>query len=199
MSALGGASLDEESRSKMLNPIILAAEKAGDMVTFQSLSKMLPESYRNPSAKLPGYVPFPGQLMSQGGLLRASATCQFDNPCRHWGVLEPGVGGEFHTPNQQNPWVVVQLPKQTKVSGVVVINRATHQDRVAGMKLQVSETGRDDDWHDAANFTPGRARIYRASTEDSLPVAKYIRIYRTGDSKAPFHLNGIYVYGFPSA
>lgn len=199
VSAMGGSSLDEESRCKMLNPIILAAEKAGDMVTFQSLSKMVPESFRKPAAKLPSHVPFSGQLMSKGGLLRASATCNYDNPCRHWGVLETGVGGEFHTPNQKNPWVVVQLPKQTKVSGVVVINRPTHQNRVAGMKLQVSETGRDDDWHDVAKFTPGRARIYRASTEDTRPVAKYIRIYRTGDSTAPFHLNAIYVYGYPSA
>lgn len=199
MRGMGGTTLDDESRRKMLNPIILAVEHARDMTTFQSLSKILPAENRNPATKLPEHESFPGQLMSKGGLLWASSTCNYDHPCKHWGILEPGVGGEFHTSGEKNPWVVVQLPKQTKVSGVVAINRPTHQSRVAGMKLQVSETGQDNDWHDVASFSQTHGRIYRAASGDTLPVAKYIRIFRTGDSTEPFHLSGIYVYGFPSA
>lgn len=199
MKGMGGTSMDAESKAKMLEPIILAAEKSRDLTTFQALSKMLPDVYLHPQNKIPTPEPFPGQLMSKGGLLWASSTCSYDNPCRHWGVLEPGVGGEFHTDNQKNPWVVVQLPKQTKVSGVVAVGRGNNVQRMDGMILQVSETGRDDDWHDVAPFTKPKARIYRAASGDNLPVAKYIRIYRTGDRAEPFHLEGIYVYGFPSA
>lgn len=199
IKGMGGSSLDDESRRKMLNPIILAAEKARDMTTFQELSKMLPAENRNPAAGLPEHEVFPGQLMSRGGLLWASSTSPWDHPCKHWGILEPGVGGEFHSAWEKNPWVVVQLPRQTKVTGVVAINRPGNMNRVEGMVLQVSETGKDDDWHDVATFTQNGHRVFRAPTGDKLPVAKYIRIYRTGDCGEPFHLSGIYVYGFPSA
>lgn len=196
---MGGAAMDDDSKALMLGSMILGAERAKDMTSFQAISKTLPDIYLHPKKKLPLPEAFAGQLMSRGGLLWASSTSQWDDPCKHWGILEPDVGGEFHTNAQKNPWVVVQLPRQTKVTGVTAVGRASNAHRMDGMVLQVSETGRDDDWHNVAVFTKPKARNYRANTGDNLPVAKYIRIYRTSNSSEPFHLEGIYVYGFPSA
>lgn len=198
IKSLGAGSNEMEGREKMLAPLFLAAEKAQDMTTFQSLSKMLPSRRTAVNESFPSHKPFPGLLTSQGGILWGSSTSQWDDPSEHWGVLEPGVGGRIHPDNDNPGWVVVQLTRQTKVSGVVVIEPGLFPNRVAGLRLQVSETGRDDDWHDVCDFKQVGSREHRADTQGANPVAKYVRIFRPGGPLV-FSLNGIYVYGQPSA
>ncbi len=193
-----GANLTDEERDKMLAPAILAAEKMQDITTFQSLAKLVSAKYRTPANKLPGHTPFPGKLVSQGGIIQTSSTSNFENPCAHWGILEP-VGGHFHTAKDKDAWVTVQLPKQAYVTGVVVINPGgPNMRRLNNMKIQVSETGKDGDWQDVADLGACKQRVQSADLNATKPRAKYVRILRVGGPEF-FHLNAIYVYGEQAA
>ena len=197
ISAIGGSSASPEERVKLLTPIILAAEKAGDITTFQSLAKMLPEEFTNPKEKIPAHKPFPGKLMSKGGLIWTSSTSQWDKVCAHWGLLEPNVGGQFHTAKDNPAWVVVQLPRQAKITGVAAIAAPGQQNRFNDLKVQVSETGRDDDWKDVGVLSKVGGQELRAEVT-GMPTAKYVRILRPGGPDF-FYLFGIYVYGEQAA
>ena len=70
-------------------------------------------------------------------------------------------------------------------------------DRLKGMKVQVSETGKDGDWKDVGVFTKTGGREFRAEVS-GLPTAKYVRILRPGGPEF-FHLSGIFVYGEQAA
>lgn len=190
-----GDNMKDEDKEKLLAPALLAAEKSGDIVTFQALAKMLPDKYRNPANILPKHEPFPGKLASQGGIVLASSTSQWDKPCNHWGLLEP-CGGTFHTAKDTDAWITVQLPRQVNVTGVVLITNPGNLHRLHNMKIQVSEDGQN--WTDVHQFGPCNQRVMRADLGQKLPLAKYVRILRPGGPEF-FHLNGIYVYGNQAA
>lgn len=191
-----GKGLAAEDRDKILAPAITAAEKMEDITTFQSLGKLLSPKFTAPEAKMPAHKPYPGKLMSQGGLIRTSSSAH-ESPCGHWGILEP-VGGHFHTGREENPWVSVLLPKQAFVTGVVIITTAGNMHRLHNMKVQVSETGKEGDWQDVAQLGPCKQRVIQVDLGDKKPRAKYVRIVRTGGPEC-FHLNAIYVYGEQAA
>lgn len=190
-----GKNMDAEDLGKLLAPAILAAEKSGDLDTFQALGKMLPEQYKKPANVLPKHEPFPGKLASQGGLVWASSTSKWDSPCSHWGLLEP-CGGNFHTAKDTDAYVVVQLPRQVNVTGVVLITNPGNLHRLNNMKIQVSEDGKT--WTDVHQFGPCKNRVMRADLGGKLPLAKYVRILRPGGPEF-FHLNAIYIYGNQAA
>ena len=198
-NALGGdISNFDNDRESLLNPVILAAEAAGDLNSYNSLASSLPSKYKNPPDKLPDTPTFPGQLVSRGGMIHASSTSNWDKPCAHWGVLEPGVGGAFHTGKDQNAWVVVTLPKQANLTGVALVTTNGNLYRLNNMKVQVSESGRDNDWHDVAQLGVCQQKVLSVDLSSSRPLAKYVRILRPGGPEF-FHLRGIFVYGNPAA
>ncbi len=191
-----GGSMETGARDKMLGQALAGAAKMRDRSSFQAIGKMLSDNYRRNI--LPQWEPFPGKLASQGGLLYTSSTSPHDELAAHWGVLEP-TGGRFHTANDDNAWVVVEMPKMVYVTGVVAISTAGHNVcRLHDMKVQYSESGKDDDWHEAGSFPAPSARaINRLDLKSSKPRARFIRIIRGG--KDFFHLNGIFVYGEQAA
>lgn len=198
LEGIGGGTAANE-RAALLAPIILSAEKSQDITTFRALARMVPDEFKNPAEKLPTHQPFEGRLMSQEGMLWASSTSGWDKVCAHWGVLDPEVGGQFHTEAERDAWVVVCLPRQTHVNGVVAVGHPSSDGLLQGMKLQVSETGNADDWKDVAQFNMEQTRVHRADTTAAKPRAKYIRILRPRENPEVFHLMGLFVYGEPAA
>ncbi len=196
--ATGGAQATEGEREKMLNSVILAAEKSGDLKSFNAIAKSLPSSYTNPAHPIAAPAPFPGQLVSRGGMILASSTSKYDHPCGHWGVLEPGIGGSFHTDKDNDAWVRVTLPKQAHLTGIVLRTTDNSLYRLNNMVVQVSETGRDNDWHNVAKLGTCKEKLIRVDLGTTQPLAKYVRILRKGGPEF-FHLLGIYVYGNPAA
>lgn len=196
--ATGGAQTSDEDREKMLNSVILAAEKSGDLKSFNALASSLPSSYTHPARPLPKPTPFPGKLVSRGGMILASSTSGYDHPCAHWGLLEPGVGGSFHTGKDKDAWVRITLPKQANLTGVVLRTTDGNLHRLNNMVVQVSETGRDNDWHNVAELGTCKEKLIRVDLGTAHPLAKYVRILRKGGPEF-FHLLGVYVYGNPAA
>ncbi len=190
-----GKGMEEGARDKILNQAMLGAEKMRDRSSFQTIGKMLAQKYRKP--RLPQWDAFPGKLVSENGMIYTSSTCQHDWPCEHWGVLEP-TGGRFHTDSQKDAWVVVELPKMAYINGVVTI-ATSNLWRLKDMKVQYSETGKDDDWQDAGAMPhPTDWQVNRLDLQESKPRARFIRILRPGGPEI-FQLNGIFVYGKPAA
>lgn len=190
-----GKGMTAEDKDKLLGPALLAAEKNRDMNTFQAIGAMLSDKYKKPANVLPKHEPFPGKLASQGGLVWASSTSNYDKPCAHWGLLEP-CGGEFHTAKDTDAYLVVQLPRQVNVTGVVLITNPGNLHRLHNMKIQVSEDG--EKWTDVHQFGPCNQRVLRADLGEKLPLAKYVRILRPGGPEF-FHLNAVFVYGNQAA
>ena len=67
------------------------------------------------------------------------------------------------------------------------------------LQIQVSETGKDDDWHNAG--TPSgkcTQRLIRFDLTAENPKALHVRVIRPGATEV-FHIDGIYVFGTPAA
>ncbi len=184
--------MNADARDRMLSQAIAGAERMRDLNAFQTIGKMLSEKYK--SGTPPQWEPFPGKLASRGGMIYTSSS-DYDDPAAHWGVLEP-TGGRFHTRNEENPWVVVEMPRTVYVTGVVTIFTGGQNNvRNHDMRVQYSETGNDNDWHEAGAFPePSTRVINRLNLRESKPRARFIRIIR-GGKKDFFHLHCIYVYG----
>lgn len=196
-----GSSLDEETQTKLFDAAILSAEQAGDLSTFQSLGKLVPASARKDVTPIPDFKPFPGKLVSEGGLMRASSTSRYDSPACHPGVLTK-AGGKFHTGKDAEAWVMVELPKLANVTGVVAIQFAANANwgRQNGTQVQYSETGKADDWHDVGTkIDKANQRELRFDLTGEKPRAKFIRLLRKQPNAEFYHFNGIFVYGTPAA
>lgn len=192
--------MGSDKRAGMLREIILAAEKSRDASTFHSASKMVDQKSVHAQAEIPAFEPFPGKLVSEGGMPFASSTAEWDQPHTHAGLLTK-QGGWMHTGKENNPWVAVKLPKHAFITGVVYVG--SHQNHLKGrqkpIRVQVSDTGRDDDWHDVgAPIETATDYVNRIDLSQDKPKALYVRILRPGGPDF-FHTSGIYVYGTPAA
>ncbi len=200
MSSSDNASIDD-AKENFLKQMIATAEKSGDLSSFQSLGKTLPEKYRKKDAKskLPSFKPYPGKLVSQGGMVQVDKPHpSWNNPCFHWGLLEPGIGGHFITESVENPVVTITLPRQANLTGIVLVATPESQERLNHIKVQVSETGSGNDWKDVLpDLGPSKNQLIQAEFPGK-PLAKAVRLIRAGGPEH-FHLIGIYVYGNPAA
>ncbi len=191
----------EDAKEKFLKQMITTAEKNGDLSSFQTLGKTLPEKYHKKDAKskLPSFNPYPGKLVSKGGMVQVDQPhSSWNNPCFHWGLLEPGIGGHFITEKVENPVVTITLPRQANLTGIVLVGTEESQERLNHVKVQVSETGSDNDWKDViSDLGPCKNQLIRAEFPGK-PLAKAVRLIRVGGPEH-FHLIGIYVYGNPAA
>ena len=201
IAALGSSkSMTSAQRAKMLGGLLLTAERERDASTFLAISKMIDPKEIRGSAAIPDFQGFAGKLVSEGGMPFASSTSQWDVPHTHSGLLTR-QGGRIHTAKENNPWIAVKLPKHAYVTGVVFAgtNDWSLIGRFRPVKVQVSDTGRNDDWHDVGEPIPSTGNyIIRFNLEKERPKALYVRVLRPGGPEV-FHANGIYVYGEPAA
>ena len=160
---------------------------------------MLPGAYTTPNNKMPQFEPFPGKLVSEDGLLfLSSSSKQHDDPCAHPGVLRLS-GGRFHTEKDKEAWAAVELSRLVEVSGVVVVTTPNNMGRMHGMRIQVSESGKDGEWKDVGKpVQEVKQRVNRYDLRTEKPRARFIRVLRPEPADF-FHLNGIYVYGTPAS
>lgn len=177
--------------------LLLAAERAHDVVAFQTLGKQLFKNKGGKVGNVPAYDGFDDQCLSRGGVLFAGSYGEKDNPAEHWGVLEDG--GFIETAAEANPWVALRLARDAFVNGVVVISPQDNASSQDNIRLQISETGKDGSWQDIG--TPkGKCtgRISNFDLRGENPKVKYLRVLRKGGTDS-LRINGIYVFGRPAA
>lgn len=192
--------LNSAQKAKLFGGLILAAEKSRDTTTFYAISKMIDPKEIHGVSAIPEPVPFPGKLVSAGGLPFGSSTSEWDAPHTHSGLLTQ-KGGTFHTGKDKNAWLAVKLPKHAYITGVVFAGTSEWKliHRFRPLRVQVSDTGRDDDWHDVGPVIENTGNyINRFDLQSERPKALYVRVLRGGGPEF-FHANGIYVYGEPAA
>ncbi len=188
MASGKGASIET-----LLRGALISAENMGDISSFYALMKNVPEKERYLGG-MPTWEPFAGELVSKGGLIRLSSTCEFDTPAMHAGILDPR-GGKFHTGKDENAWVTVQLPYVCQINGVVIVPTGNSTFRQQNMVVQVSANGEEGSWVDVKDLGPATPqRVTRVDMSANPQKALYVRILRKGGPEF-FHLNGIYVYG----
>lgn len=192
-SNTGLNSMEGKDRTVINRQMILSAEKAKDIASFQRVGKRAAEDVTAP--QMPEFEGFDGELLSAGGLIYGSTTCGHDDPNEHWGLLQK-CGGRIHTDKEENPWVAVMLPRDCFVSGVVVVTTSGNMHRMKDMEIQVSDTGNDNSWRTVGNVNGEPQRVNRIEMQETK--ARYIRVRRKGGPEF-FHLNGIYVYGRKAA
>ena len=201
ISVLGkGDSNTAAQRAKLLGGLMIAAERARDTETFYNISKMIDPKEIHGTAAIPDIRTYPGKLVSEGGLPFASSTSEWDKPHTHSGLLTK-AGGAIHTARENNPWIAVKLPKHAYITGVVFAgtNEWSLIHRFRPVRVQVSDTGRDDDWHDVGQPVENTGNyIISFDLQNERPKALYVRVLRPGGPEV-FHANGIYVFGEPAA
>ena len=195
-----GEGMNAESRDKIIANIILSAESNRDAAAFQSVSKLIAPENAHDNRPIGDFEAFPGQLVSEGGVVFASSTSRWDKPATHANVLTR-KGGQIHTNRNKEPWIGVKLPKHATISGVVIATHTNGENwhRLNGIQVQVSETGKDDDWHNIGQpLKKCTQRINRFDTGTEQRKALYVRIIRPG-AQDVLHVDGFYVYGTPAA
>ena len=196
----GQENMEGEDRSRLVANVILAAENNRDTAAFQSVSKLIAPEQAHDNRPIGEFAPFPGKLVSEGGVVFASSTSQWDKPATHANVLTR-LGGQIHTGGDKDPWIAVKLPKHATISGVVIMAHpnGSNWKRLNGLQVQVSGTGKADDWHNAGQLT-GKCtqREIRIDLGAEQPKALYVRIIRPG-AQSVFHIDGIFVFGTPAA
>ncbi len=188
--AAGSGGAAGESTRKALRPAIIAAAETGNVDAFQALAKAVstPEG-----PKLPPLDPFPGELLSAGGLLRISTTSNWDAPESHAAVLET-QGGRLHTAAEVKPHVLVRLAKLGELSGIVVADASAgyNASRIVPIKVSISEDGQS--WEEVfRSEKPGGP--WRIPLEGKAPRAAWVKVERDDERKEVFHLSAIHVYG----
>lgn len=195
-----GEDVSNKQKANLLRSFILQAERTGDVETFHALCKMIDPSEIHGTAAIPELPQFPGELVSEGGMPFASSTSKWDNPHTHSGLLTKS-GGRIHTATENNPWIAVKLPKHATITGVVLVgtNEWKLIHRFRPVKVQVSETGQEGDWHDVGAPIPETPNyVISFNLQEERPKALYVRVLRPGGPEV-FHANGIYVFGEPAA
>ena len=173
-----------------LGPAVIAAEKAGNIEAFQALGKA-GASFRKPIHV--ATEPFSGTLLSSGGLLQTSSTCQYDSPVNHWGVLEED-GGSFHTDKQVRPNAIVRLGKLGDVSGIVILGSDYGQNGGRQMPLKVSVSPDGVAWSEVFRTTEQQGP-WRIPLTGKAARVLYVKAERDDERSEFFHLAGIRVYG----
>jgi hypothetical protein len=110
-------------------------------------------------------------------------------------------GGQLHTGKDNNAWLAVKLPKHAYITGVVFAgtNNWSLIHRFRPLRVQVSDTGKPDDWHDVGPVIQNTGNYINCfDLQEERPKALHVRVLRPGGPEF-FHANGIYVYGEPAA
>lgn len=186
--ASSGGEIGDKVLEQLASSVIMQAERTGDMQSFQAAGKLVKEHFK---PKLQKFEPFPGELLSSGGMLKLNSVHErYGPPWQHWGVLE-ACGGFFHTDNREETTeVTVVLPRMGEISGIVIGSRGSYMDRGDGTVIEISEDGTD--WKPVGTIEKMQ-RIQRIDLGGKNIRAKYVRLKR--DKKDYYHLDGILVYG----
>lgn len=166
--------------------VLPKAAATGDKATFQAIGKLTAEVFEKNSVTP---EKFPGILLSSGGTFAIQQPGnRWDDPSRHWGVIEEH-GGDFHT-NVTPATATIQLGNYGDLTGVVIVTRDGQFARLINAVLQTSIDGKE--WTDVHTFKE-HGRVHRIDLRGKKISAGYVRVIHEGQPSLHFHK--FHVYG----
>ncbi len=172
--------------STLARSVLPKAAAAGDKATFQAIGKLTAGVFDKNSVTP---EKFPGILLSSGGTFAIQQPGnRWDDPSRHWGVIEEH-GGDFHT-NITPATATIQLGNYGDLTGVVLVTRNGQFARLVNAVLQTSIDGKE--WTDVHTFKQ-HGRIHRIDLRGKKISAGYVRVIHEGQPS--LHFNKFHVYG----
>lgn len=166
--------------------VLPKAAANGDKATFQAIGKLTAGIF-DKSDVTP--EKFPGILLSSGGTFGIQKPGnRWDNPSRHWGVIEEH-GGDFHT-DATPATATIQLGNYGDLTGVVIVTRTGQFTRIVNAVLQTSINGKE--WTDVHTFKK-HGRTHRVDLRGKDLSAGYVRVIHEGQPSLHFHK--FHVYG----
>jgi hypothetical protein len=166
--------------------VLPKAAASGDKATFQAIGKLTAGVFDKQSISP---KKFPGILLSSGGTFAIQEPGnRWDDPSRHWGVIEEH-GGDFHT-NVTPSTATIRLGNYGDLTGIVLVTRGGQLQRLVGAKLQTSIDGKE--WTDVHTFTK-RSQVHRIDLRGKKISAGYVRVIDEGQPSLHFHK--FHVYG----
>ncbi|MBO7483359.1 MAG: discoidin domain-containing protein [Kiritimatiellae bacterium] len=197
--ALAAKSKESGGKSEVdFSPLLLSASQSDNLAAFRLIADL-----QNKLSPLPkGGDPYPkndfgGELLSSGGLLKTSSTCNWDTPSRYAYVIDdtPCGGNGFHTEKEKAPWAQVMLAGPTSVRGLVVENRSGGYNASRQVPLYVDVSDDGTSWRRVKTINDV-ASTFRIDLRQDSPSARYVRVGRVAGAKEEvYHLNKILVYG----
>lgn len=180
-----------EDKESLLKTALVGAENNQNIATFQSIAKKFGKKEPN----LPKIDPYPGELLSSGGLIRfSSLSPQYDDPSEHPGVIETS-GGRFHTNNSgENEWAEVVMRRPGTVTGIVIVTMDSNEFRLHDWRVETSMDG--NAWTPLSPL-PDRPKQNVIYIDGKNTQCQRVRVFR--DGKDFFHLRAIHVYGRKNA
>ena len=98
----------------------------------------------------------------------------------------------FHTEEETEPWLMVDLGQTTPIAGIEVLNRADEQGaRTRNLRVWLSANRRD--WQEVFIADAPQSR-WRVTLAPSVS-ARYVKVGLVNDNPTFFHLQGVKVYG----
>jgi alpha-L-fucosidase len=144
-----------------------------------------------------------GGMLSDHAVLRLSSSSKWDNEATHAQLFKGTLAGEqfaFHTGEEANPHVIIDLGEKRSLRGILIQNREGYPERRAGVVVSLSldsetweeiwkSSDRSDTWEIpvtsfvAGAHTPGKdaryAKIERRLTKPDALHLQAVRIYGT--------------------
>jgi hypothetical protein len=192
----GGAGID-------CRGMMAAAVKSRDFAVFRTVAGLF-ERLNPVDPRAPRYPEsdFGGRLLSAGGMLTTSSTCNWDKPELYARAIDstrspnprhPNDRGTFHTKKETEPWAMVELPGDAQVTGVFLLNESGQNSaRQVPFDVMVSEDGKT--WTNVYH-TDKVEHAYHIPVSPSRR-ARYVRVARVPGAKEDFfHFGKILVYG----
>lgn len=144
-----------------------------------------------------------GKLLSEGATLTMSSDSRHDTDADHEKLFKGGRasrGYAFHTGDEKNPWVKIDLGAVQNVKAVVIENRAGER-RTDGLALSVSADG--EQWTKAWQAAKWEQKwlavltSLHAGAEVPGRPARYLKLETTGETLRPMLLQRVEAYGEP--
>lgn len=176
--------------------LLSSAETSRDIESFQRIGKQMAQENGKLENPIRDVTELKGELISSGGMVFAKGSGKQDDLSMHWGVLEK-VGGYIQSEPSEGTWIAVKLPRDSFVSGVVVVSPTFQTVYCDDMQLQISDTGEEGTWKDVGAPVGKCTRETRNHSFDFSGAelkTRYLRVIRK-NGKDPLHIHCFHVYG----
>jgi hypothetical protein len=202
--ALRNPKTDPKLKSSVLDRFLKLARDKKAFETYRALGiacdQILPfddPKQRHLNAKqladYPKIDPLPGTLLSSEGILTCQRPSKYDRIVLHPRVLDTR-GGFVQVNPHTDPWVVVELPRPARLSGVIAVNRWENKESVNQLPLKIAVSMDGKKWTEIYQSTENQP-VWRVDLRKDVVEARFVKVFTHHEKPALFNLRNLLIYG----